>query len=53
MTDAEAMLEDCVQRQPKLTEWETGFIKSVIEIGANKLSRRHHERLEQIWERVT
>lgn len=54
MTDAEAMLEDCVKRESKLNEWEKGFIQSLSEMDDfGSLSAKQYETLEKIWERIT
>lgn len=48
------MIEDCMERDTKLTEWEQRFIDSLAkQVSHRALSERQAERLEQIWERVT
>jgi len=49
------MIEDCEQRESRLTEWEGTFIDSIkdqIERG-RALSLKQTETLDRIWERVT
>lgn len=52
------MVDDCMRRQDKMSEWEQGFIQSIHE----QLERGEHlttraggqvETLEKIWEKVT
>ena len=49
------MLEDCEERESKLTEWEQGFIQSM----RDKFDRGYpitepmDETLTKIWEKVT
>lgn len=49
------MVEDCENRESKLTDWERGFIDSVKQQLARgrALSEKQAERLDAIWERVT
>lgn len=50
----EQLIQDCMDRDTKLTEWEQGFIDSLAkQIAQRPLSERQAERLEAIWERVT
>lgn len=49
------MVEDCTNRESKLSEWEVGFIDSIthrIEDG-KILTAKQIEKLDAIWERVT
>lgn len=49
------MVEDCENRESKLTDWERGFIDSLrtqLERGRT-LSEKQADRLDAIWERVT
>ena len=49
------MVQDCENRESKLTDWERGFIDSIkqqLERG-RALSEKQAERLDAIWERVT
>jgi len=53
--EALTMIEDCENRESKLSDWETNFIDSIkgqIEQG-HSLTEKQRERLETIWERVT
>ena len=48
------MLQDCMKRWDKLTEWEQGFMLSIEEwLPTSRLTDRQLQRLEIIWERVT
>ena len=54
-TEHEDMVNDCLSRDSKLTEWEQDFIRSIherIESG-RELSEKQADRLDVIWERVT
>lgn len=54
MTDAEEMLRDCSKRRAKLTEWEHGFIDSLLQMtDIGNMSHKQYAVLEEIWERVT
>lgn len=49
------MVEDCENRESKLTDWERGFIDSLrnqVDAG-RQLSEKQAARLDEIWERVT
>lgn len=49
------MVQDCENRESKLTDWERGFIDSIGTQLANghTLSQKQAEQLDEIWERVT
>lgn len=49
------MIDDCVNRESKLTDWERTFIDSLQSQTAagRRLSEKQADRLEEIWERVT
>lgn len=48
------MLDDCIKRESKLSEWEQGFIQSLSEIDhLDQLSDKQRERLELIWGKIT
>lgn len=51
--DIENMIEDCLKRQSKLTDWEAGFIDSISLLHADYLSSKQRETLEKIWNRIT
>lgn len=55
MDDILAMIQDCENRESKLTDWERSFIDSIsTRLGNdNRLTTKQEELLEQIWERVT
>jgi hypothetical protein len=49
------LIEDCEQRESRLTEWDAGFIDSLrsqIENGRAP-SPKQIEKLDEIWERAT
>lgn len=54
-TEHEDMVNDCLERDSKLTEWEQGFIRRLHErLDAGRdLTDRQAEVLDAIWERVT
>lgn len=53
--DIPTMIEDCMNRESKLSEWEAKFIDSIDSQlrGENSLTQKQLETLEQIWERIT
>lgn len=55
MEEHMTMVEDCENRESKLSDWERGFIESVgSQLRAGKsLTAKQIEKLEAIWERVT
>ncbi len=54
MDDNEAMIEDCLNRESRMTDWERGFIQSLGELNSiEDLSPKQLETLEKIWERIT
>ena len=55
MTDTEQLIEDCENRESRLTDWERSFLDSIkrqIENGRS-LSVKQSDMLNTIWERVT
>lgn len=55
MTDIEIMIQDCIRRQSKLSEWELNFIDSISHRydETQNLSQRQQEILNNIWEKIT
>lgn len=53
MTETEQMIQDCINRQEKMSEWEQGFVQSLEEKGSIHLTAMQLAKLEQIWERIT
>lgn len=58
MTDRDEhaqMIEDCENRESKLSDWERSFIDSISKQMADgrTLTEKQAERLDAIWERVT
>ncbi|WP_423459931.1 hypothetical protein [Ottowia sp. VDI28] len=49
------MVEDCIKRESKLTDWERGFIDSLSHqlAGGRPLTDKQAATLDEIWERVT
>lgn len=49
------MLDDCEEREARLSEWERGFVESLRDqIGRGRqLTSKQSTRLDEIWERVT
>jgi hypothetical protein len=49
------LIEDCENREDRLSDWERGFIDSVrrqIE-GGGALSEKQAEKLNDVWEQAT
>lgn len=55
MDEARTLVDDCENRQSRLTDWETTFISDMGDIldDDRPLSDGQLRKLEQIWERVT
>lgn len=53
MSDSEAMIIDCLNRENKMTDAEKGFILYLSKNNMENMSQPIHDRLEQIWERIT
>jgi len=52
--DYKVMIEDCENRESKLTDWERGFLDSLSkQLETRAPSVKQIETLENIWERVT
>jgi hypothetical protein len=51
----ETMIEDCINRSEKLSDWESDFIQSLSEqLDDGKIpSSKQINKLNDIWERVT
>lgn len=49
------MIEDCENRESKLSEWEQGFIESIsVQLGrGGSLTSKQKDKLEAIWNRIT
>lgn len=55
MSEHLTMIEDCENRESKLSNWEREFIASIraqLEAGRS-LTARQAETLDNIWEKVT
>ena len=55
MDDIESMIEDCMRRESKLSNWEREFIQSIDEwFRENEsLTERQEEILTKIWDKLT
>ena len=56
MTEQEQMIEDCQQRESRLSDWERKFIDNIdqrLGVGGESLSEKQADKLESIWDRVT
>jgi hypothetical protein len=55
MGNEEELIEDCLNRDSKLSAWEADFLESIQAqlSDKKKLSEKQIVRLEEIWERVT
>lgn len=55
MNDDEQMLDDCEERESRLTEWESDFVASLRDQQSYRASFSYaqSQKLEEIWERVT
>ena len=53
--DHPQMIQDCENRESKLSDWERGFIDSISMQMAKggALTQKQAETLDTIWERVT
>lgn len=50
------MIDDCERRSGQLSDWELSFLASLrerIDGHGTGLTARQHEKLNQIWDRVT
>ncbi len=54
MSEIELMIQDCIKRQSKLSEWELNFIDSISHRyeHTQHLTVRQQEILNKIWERL-
>ena len=54
-SDIPQMIEDCMNRESKLSPWELSFIQGLSEsyFEYNSLSDAQRDKLDQIWEKVT
>lgn len=55
MTEHEQMVEDCEQRESRLTDWQRGFIDSIGKQlrDGRSLTAKQAEALDDIWESAT
>lgn len=55
MTEHEQMVEDCEQREDRLSDWERSFVDSVGKQlrDGRTLTAKQAEALDAIWERAT
>ena len=53
--EVEQMIQDCMNRESKMTAWEQGFIQSIqeqVDRGAG-LTELQIETIEKIWDKIT
>ena len=53
MTEVEQMIEDCLNRESKLNDWEHIFIDSISKKGTGNLTQMQLAKLDEIWNRIT
>jgi len=55
MDDYAQMIADCIKREPRMSEWEQGFIQSINDqVNRGKsLTPNQISKLNSIWEKVT
>ncbi len=52
--EIDLMINDCLNRESKMSEWEREFIWSIAwSINPNELSQKQLAHLEKIWDRIT
>ena len=51
--DIVLMIDDCMNREAKMYEWEQNFIENLSEKSSSGLTKKQIEKLHQIWERIT
>jgi hypothetical protein len=49
--EQEQMIQDCLNRETKLSSWELNFINDIM--FNDSLSKKQAETLDNIWEKVT
>lgn len=49
------MINDCFDRESKLTDWERGFVSTCLDMTDKHimLTEKQREKLNQIWDRIT
>lgn len=55
MSEILDMVQDCINRQEKLTDWEVNFIADISDRldESKELTRKQEDKLFQIWGRVS
>lgn len=55
MTEHEQMVDDCEQREERLSDWDRGFVDSIGKQlrDGRSLTAKQAAALETIWERAT
>ena len=52
--EIDLMINDCLNRESKMSEWEREFIWSIAwNLNSNELSQKQLAHLEKIWDRIT
>lgn len=49
------MINDCIERESKLTDWERGFVSTCENMAGKNimLSKPQRDKLNEIWNRIT
>lgn len=55
MSEALTLVEDCIRRESRLSDWERSFVDSISDQLARgrSLTAKQIETLEEVWERAT
>lgn len=51
MDEINDMIEDCINRESKLSDWEIKFIDSIQD--KSYLTQKQYDKLSDIWDRIT
>lgn len=54
-SDIDMMIQDCLDREDKLSPWELGFIQGLSESYPEygRLTEAQQDKLDKIWSRIT
>lgn len=55
MSEAMTLVDDCIERESRLSDWERSFVDSIADqLGRGRsLTVKQIETLEKVWERAT
>lgn len=55
MSEAMTLVDDCIERESRLSDWERSFVDSIADqLGRGRsLTVKQIETLEEVWERAT